>query len=1842
MADGVVDIDVLIGNKQQIESDVSHINALLSGIGHNAGDELEKAVADNVNKAKDNVDKFGDKVQETVDKKAEVKVDADTSQADEKLNQTESKKKKVSKPTTTKLKGDSKDLDEKARKVEDEKRKVKKPVSVRIIADLKEFSGRMKNAKEQLSDLKERGQRLKGVFAGSFLGTLAGNAVSSGLSLMANGIKAAGAAALNYDRELQTLQATWKTLTGSASEGQKMTDMTLKMAAAANNSVDMVQDLNAKMYSVTNSAGKTKELTTAMLTLQDAFGQTDDAVKGFATQWGQMQANGKVQAMDMMSFVNVFPKIRTELLDTERAQTGHHNMTMSQLNDMMSAGKISSATMDTVLLNMQKKYSNASVTFSQTFDGLVRTMKGAVPRLLGDITAPFLDKEVNPIMKGLAGWFSDSDTEKLFKQESVKLSKSMEYMTGSIKDAFNMHGYLDDYLDKGVEKFSDGMRATFNWVGDHAKDIKTSAGSIASIAKSLGSGVWKGAAGTIKAIAGGFNLLTGHKASDGDAMHSVADSLKSIASHKDAIETIGKMWGIYWVASKFFGIASGIGGIGKAIDSVYRSAKILGGLGDVEGKTTGIFSDLLSWAGKLKGGFKGGFLKNLFSKDVTATAAGEARTAGLSIGGKLVAGLGIALAGFDIAKGLMSKNRNEKYQSVGKGIGTLIGGGVGMMLGGPLGAMIGSLLGSSVGKAGGKAAKKMVDGWNDYTQGHKPKTIMGKVGFSIHEAEHNWNNAIASLEKKHPVLTIPLKVATSKLKASFDLMKLLGKNAEIGAKGIGDVIKDGVMGRFGKLKKDLTSDAKDAWKNLKSGFTDVWNDITGKNDTLKKESGSKKSSGSKSSTTTKEAIKSVATTHVSKTDISNVKKMVSAIKNYKGAIKSLNSTLKSNDPSEKLSKISHNIKSAAGGWSTISKPIKSVGSAFKTLASFSKSMNKNDAFDALNRDLPKLDKTLKNQKIGSRLKSLGSQIKDSKVKDQLHSLTNSVDKDTKKWKSFAKPVKTVGTAFNSLTKFLKQYSKGDPFKPLTSGIKGLAKEMDKDDLGKKFKSLTKQLKDNNPSKELKKMNGEVKTATKTWGGLAKPLKTLDSAFRTLDSFSKKISGKNDPILKLSNDFKDLQGTLKKTNIGKVLQDQMDDANDAMGKKNTGFVGTFSSMIKTIKNDLKSFKTSFEHDWKDLWSDAYNDLDRANSRMDKASKTHSSTMRDIQDSFEAAYLKSERSWLSSVTDEFSKAFNKLPDLAYKPLSKVIGYLNKGINGIDYVLGKFGGSTSTIKTIKFAAGTGLLSAGRLNRSTIAMLNDGNDSPQTGNVERVVRADGSTYEPVGRNVTTVLQPGDGVLNASENRMMKQMHYFASGTGILDSSLFKGITGSYQDLIDLAQKLTGNINKSFDSLFGNKPSIKGDVQNGFENVFDKQTKDQGHKWWSAVWSVINDAIGAGDGASGLLEAVERYGKGKPYVWGATGPDSFDCSGLVMYSLKKAFNILYPRVSGAQIARASRISKGDLKQGDLIGNSEHIGVYAGHGKYWSAMSPDSNPNIGMSYVSSFPGTPLYGRVQGIKDDTTKTKQQKSDKTLEAFVKQELGANMFAWIKKHLEPLTEVDESVSGSAAPTGSHKNWLKQAGIPESQYDLYNYIITRESGWNVHAQNPSSPAFGIPQSLPGSKMASAGSDWHDNPITQLKWMQSYVKERYGGVSNAVSYWKKHHNYANGGWGEPGALNIFNEVPGEPEVAINPARPSADRLIAEVITERAKKAPNGIMAKAAKVMGAVKQHAQTLHTGMSWSQPVQAAKAAVSNSGSGTSGSTTINFVADGQTLASVVYPKAKLMQQRDITIAAKKEGLH
>jgi len=134
-----------------------------------------------------------------------------------------------------------------------------------------------------------------------------------------------------------------------------------------------------------------------------------------------------------------------------------------------------------------------------------------------------------------------------------------------------------------------------------------------------------------------------------------------------------------------------------------------------------------------------------------------------------------------------------------------------------------------------------------------------------------------------------------------------------------------------------------------------------------------------------------------------------------------------------------------------------------------------------------------------------------------------------------------------------------------------------------------------------------------------------------------------------------------------------------------------------------------------------------------------------------------------------------------------------------------------------------------------------------------------------------------------------------------------------------------------------------------------------------------------------------------------------------------------------------------------------------------------------------------------------------------LAAPKFATTAKPVPASTAGSSGSAGPVPPLGPVDPGSARADAerlmpsygwsPSKYFGCLDNLWTRESGWRYNAENPSG-SYGIPQALPGSKMATAGSDWQTNPVTQIKWGLGYIKERYGDPCSAWAYWQGHGSY--------------------------------------------------------------------------------------------------------------------------------------
>ncbi|CUW06543.1 tape measure protein [Leuconostoc gasicomitatum] len=709
------------------------------------------------------------------------------------------------------------------------------------------------------------------------------------------------------------------------------------------------------------------------------------------------------------------------------------------------------------------------------------------------------------------------------------------------------------------------------------------------------------------------------------------------------------------------------------------------------------------------------------------------------------------------------------------------------------------------------------------------------------------------------------------------------------------------------------------------------------------------------------------------------------------------------------------------------------------------------------------------------------------------------------------------------------------------------------------------------------VNGLVKGAKDFFVGIGKwfgqAWKAISKFFGQMLNFLKKDW--KEVLLLLVNPFAGAFALLYKhndkfrKNVNQLVQDVIGFFKD-MGKNISNI---FNSIKNFIGNTLGSISKTWSNGWnaiynvqKDIWNSiikfiwsAINSvLDTINKVLGWIGKTWSNGWNNIFNFFKNTWngmksFGSDAIWSihntfsnilgkigsvfsstwKGIKNGFSDMWDGMKKLAGDGINAVIHIPNMGIDGINGLIHDFGGPKSAlgkIPKVAFANGTGTI-----DKLTHAVLNDGNDSPATGNKEAIVHPNGEFEIVQGRNTGRLLLPGTEVIKASDLAKIMGPTPFANGTGFL-GSIWDGVksAGSWvgrtagnawdgiKDATDKFTKMFGFITgaiahpvKTLEKVFNPVASGMGSVMNGIGGGAFTHVKDQAVDWWQSLWGMANDEASGGSNSE-LLKQVIKLGTGKPYVWGAAGPDSFDCSGLVEYALSQ-MGKGFPKYSGAQFNASDAVS--DPKSGDLAffgaGGSEHVGVYGGNGKMFSAMSPGSNPNIGWANISDWSEQLAgYHRVPGLKSDDT----QQSSNPMSSLIKSQVGG-MFDWIKKFIAPTQEsANPAGDGVGRWSGDVKRALSQLGLSTSDSMVSKILkqIQTESGGNAGAIGGNDGladgnATGLMQVKPGTfnafALAGHGNimNGYDNMLAGI----NYAKSRYG---NDLSFLGQGHGYANGG----------------------------------------------------------------------------------------------------------------------------------
>lgn len=623
---------------------------------------------------------------------------------------------------------------------------------------------------------------------------------------------------------------------------------------------------------------------------------------------------------------------------------------------------------------------------------------------------------------------------------------------------------------------------------------------------------------------------------------------------------------------------------------------------------------------------------------------------------------------------------------------------------------------------------------------------------------------------------------------------------------------------------------------------------------------------------------------------------------------------------------------------------------------------------------------------------------------------------------------------------------------------------------------------------------------------------------------------------------------------------------------------WNGSLKHTKNFFSSMGTKWVG-WKKNWSHSWNDhWDKMRSNL------HSYWNKDL--SHTKVFGRSMGSWLSTFKNSFKSGWSSLgtgvenifkglwknlKGLARDGMNDVIDLINGGINAVDSVIHAFGGKKKTIgdlSHVHFAQGTGMFSGSRnpITKPTMAMLNDGNDSPQTGNKEMVVLPNGDSGIVQGRNTKMMLPAGSEVLNASETAMLMAMQgatKYAKGTGffgdILNSvtSGISGVTnwvgkkvGSLEKFFKTATNIIAHPIKSLENLFSwSSKGVSGVMSNIGHGLFSGVEK-QATDWWKTLWSMV-DLDGSGGMGGPWAKAPGRgwtltsgFGNRGAVAGGFSVHDGNDFSGgktvhamhpgvvwrvggapagwggangigqSIVTKAKDAF-VIYQELNGKYNHGADiLVKKGDtVKTGDAIaklgpsGTHVHVGV------------SKSNP-----FSHSGSTTAGWLDILKMKASSSDKKGTSASSALQKLVKNQVGSGFWKMISK----LSSMfgDDGGSGTGDPGGAGvqrwksdvKSALGKLGLSTSASMVNRVLrqINTESGGNPKAMGGTDGladghAEGLMQVKPGTFRAyhlpGHNNIWngYDNALAGL----NYAKHRYG---SGLSFLGNGHGYENGG----------------------------------------------------------------------------------------------------------------------------------
>ena len=419
------------------------------------------------------------------------------------------------------------------------------------------ISQSLDRANQKLAESKHNVGGFKSVLMGTFAGQALTSAASGAWNAIKGGIAAATQAGINFSKQNQVMMATWQTLTGTKTGAKGMVDDITTVSNKLGQPIKLTDELEQQFYHVFNNRQDSTQLTESFETMGDAIGLTSDRLQQVGQDFTHMMSSSVLHLGELNQIQDAFPMFSEALLKYEQQVQHNGSLTMSQLRQQISAGKIQSQDAVNVMNQLGQKYSKASEHLMSTLPGMARQIKSKLQQELGNAMGPLMNS-ASPVYKAVSNWVKDKKTDDQFKQLGQKLNTSVQNVLKAYTNGGNA-STITNSLNRMVQGIGNAIQSVSRFLVRNRTTIQATFSLIGNAGK-LAFVVIKQ---SIKDVISFFSIFTGSAGKSGSSSQSMAqkiqglsNALKALSKNQVAIKVLAGMLSSLFMINKASQFAS--------------------------------------------------------------------------------------------------------------------------------------------------------------------------------------------------------------------------------------------------------------------------------------------------------------------------------------------------------------------------------------------------------------------------------------------------------------------------------------------------------------------------------------------------------------------------------------------------------------------------------------------------------------------------------------------------------------------------------------------------------------------------------------------------------------------------------------------------------------------------------------------------------------------------------------------------------------------------------------------------------------------------------------------------------------------------------------------------------------------------------------------------------------------------------------------------------------------------------------------------------------------------------------------------------------------------------------